>query len=305
MNPRSFAVLIVEADRARISRFHVQLRGETLWTADPRGLTRRLREARPQFVAVAGEKEVAEALAEQLRASGLARSVFVLSPVETSGRPGPGQVPVLLPQGASLETPEDLLPLLMEALVEAQGRAPMSPLTGLPSSPLLQEAVSARLLSGQPFAFLYLDLDNFKAYNDAYGFGRGDIAISTLGKEVAKGVRIYGGASDLCVHIGGDDFAVLTAPSHAQRVAEAVIAGFSAKVLPLYPPEAQEAGYIETPNRQGVLTRYPLMTLSIGGVDTTQRRVTSYLQLTEIAAEVKAYAKSLSGSRIVMDRRRD
>jgi GGDEF domain-containing protein len=180
--------------------------------------------------------------------------------------------------------------------------------------------VEQRLAAGEHFVFLYLDIDNFKAFNDVYGFGRGDIAIRTLGHEVVEATKTLGGPSDLCVHIGGDDFAIVVGgPPHsdhpsqpdasgaerAQRMAGRVIEEFDKKASELYPPEAREAGYIVTQNRRGEEERYPIMTVSVGGVDTSRRAIASYLELAEIAAEVKGYAKALEGSRFVMDRRRD
>ena len=95
------------------------------------------------------------------------------------------------------------------------------------------------------------------------------------------------------------------ANAKARAIAECVIGEFDSKAPELYAPEAREAGYIETPSRRGEPERYPIMAVSIGGVDTSRRTTTSYLQLTQIAAEVKAYAKAVEGSQFVMDRRRD
>jgi diguanylate cyclase (GGDEF)-like protein len=301
---RSFAVLIVERGKARISRFRVQVCGETLWATGPEGLAERLASARPDLIAVAGDPDGAEALAEDLRRQGLAESVFVVTRNGKPGRTKPGQVPVPLPQQAAAESSEELLNALVEAMVSAYARFPVSPLTGMPSSAVLRQEVETRLARGEPFAFLYLDLDNFKAYNDVYGFGRGDIAITTLGREVQAALARYGTPRDLAVHIGGDDFAVLTAPERAHRVATRIIAEFSREAARLYPEEARTAGYIETRDRQGTPARYPLMTVSVGGVNTAYRQVSSYLQLTEIAAEIKAHAKSKDGGTFIMDRRR-
>jgi GGDEF domain-containing protein len=301
----SFAVLIVEPGRAHLSHFNVELRGETLWATDPQELSRRLSRVRPELVAVAGSKEMAGALAEQLRRLGLAQSVFFITPSEEEGAGEPGQVPVALPGGPQAIGPEELLRHLVQAVISAHARTPVSPVTGLPGSPVLRQEVERRLAAGTPFVFLYLDLDNFKAYNDVYGFGRGDMAIRLLGREVVAAVKQCGTASDLCVHIGGDDFAIVTTASDYGQLARRIIAGLASQVPALYPEEARAAGYIETPSRRGEPTRYPLMTVSIGGVNTALRRITSYLQLTEIAAEVKSYAKALDGNQFVMDRRRD
>lgn len=300
----SFIVLIMEAGRARISRFRIQVCGETLWAADPESLAARFAAARPQLVAVTGERREAESLAEELRRRGLAESVFVIAPEARDEPTTPGRVPVALSERATVTSPEELLTALVEAMVSAYARFPVSPLTGMPCSPVLRQEVEERLARAEAFAFLYLDLDNFKAYNDLYGFGRGDIVIRALAREVEAAIAHHGTPNDLAVHIGGDDFAVVTAPDRASRVARRIITEFRRKAATLYPAEARTAGYIETQDRQGNPTRYPLMTVSVGGVDTANRPVSGYLELTEIAAEMKAYAKSQQGGRFVMDRRR-
>jgi len=302
---QSFAVLIVEERRARLTHFHCEMRGETLWAIGPADLARRLRGARPQLVAVAGERQLAQALADDLRKRGIARSVFVITPALEGAPVPPGQVPVTLPEGLRHLTGEMLVPCLVEAILSAYARLPVSPLTNLPGSAMLRHEVDQRLTSGQPFAFLYLDLDNFKAFNDVYGFGRGDLVIQALARQIARVLGEDGVSTDLCVHIGGDDFAIVTAVDRAARIAKAVIEGFSREVPGFYASEARAAGYVETKSRRGELTRYPLMSLSIGAVSTVHRRIRSYLQLTEIAAEVKGYAKSLEGNHFVMDRRKD
>ncbi len=305
MGSESFAVLIVEPGRARVCRFNIELRGETLWSTTTEELTKRLSASRPEIVAVAGRLDVAAELADHLRRRGLAESVFLITPAE-DGEPAPtGQVRVILPQNVAALKPEALLQRLVRAILSAQARTPVSPLTGLPGSPVLRNNVEHRLAAEEPFVFLYLDIDNFKAFNDVYGFARGDIAIKLLGREVIEACNALGGPQDLCVHIGGDDFAILTTSDPAAAVAQRVIAGFDEKIPELYSPEARERGYIETPSRRGEPERYPLMTVSIGGVDTARRRVENYLQLAEIAAEVKSYAKALEGSHFVMDRRRE
>ncbi len=190
-------------------------------------------------------------------------------------------------------------------MLSAQARTPVSPLTGLPGSPVLRQDVERRLTGGEPFLFLYLDLDNFKAYNDVYGFGRGDIAIRLLGTEVVAAVKELGLPSDLCVHIGGDDFAIVTTSEEYESIANHIIRGLGIQVPALYSEADRARGHIETQNRRGELARFPLMTVSIGGVNTATRHVRGYLHLTELAAEVKGYAKALEGSQFVMDRRRD
>ena len=301
----SFAVLIVEPGRARVCRFNLELRGETLWSTTTEALAQRLATAKPELVAVSGRLDVATQIADDLRRSGLAESIFLITPA-ADGEPAPtGQIRVLLPQNLANLKPEELLQRLVRSVLAAQARTPVSPLTGLPGSPVLRNNVEQLLARDEQFVFLYLDIDNFKAFNDVYGFAKGDIAIRLLGQQVVEATKQLGGPHDLCVHIGGDDFAVVTTPDRAAAIAQRVIASFDEKSPDLYPTEIKEIGYLETPSRRGEPERYPLMTVSIGGVDSNRRKVGSYLELAEIAAEVKSYAKALLGSQFVMDRRHD
>jgi diguanylate cyclase (GGDEF)-like protein len=304
MAAESFAILIVESGRARVCRFDVELRGETLWATTTEELARRLSVARPEIVAVAGGAEAAE-LADDLRRRGLAESVFVITPAAGEEPTPVGQIRVVLPQQVSAMKPEDLIQRLVRAVLSAQAKTPVSPLTGLPGSMVLRNSVEHRFSAGEDFIFLYLDIDNFKAFNDVYGFGKGDLAIRLLGREVSAAVGALGNPTDVCVHIGGDDFAIITSTDKAPALAQRIIGEFDANVPDLYPTEARETGYIETASRRGEPERYPLMTVSVGGVDTSRRTTKNYLQLAEIAAEVKAYAKAIEGSQFVMDRRRD
>jgi diguanylate cyclase (GGDEF)-like protein len=305
MAAETFAILVVEPGRAKLTRFNVELRGETLWATSPVDLARYIARGRPELVAVAGDTQVAVELADELRRRGLARSVFLITPAEEEEEPlGPGRTRVSLPVEYGEMEPAELLLCLVRAMVSAQARTPVSGLTGLPGSPVLRDDVERRLAAGESFVFLYLDVDNFKAYNDVYGFGRGDIVIRALAREVVQATRAHGSATDLCVHIGGDDFAVVTASDNYTEIARRITAGFASKVPEFYDEQARARQYIETPSRRGEPTRYPLMTVSIGGVNPALRRVTGYLHLTEIAAEVKGYAKALEGNQFVMDRRR-
>jgi diguanylate cyclase (GGDEF)-like protein len=304
-----------------LTRFNVELQGETLWAtagggaapSRPAGrsaalteeLAQRLARARPELVAVTGEQRVAAELADELRRRDLARSVFLITPAEEQEVSGPGRVQVVLPEQPAKLEPESLLLHLLRAILALQARTPLSPLTGMAGSAVLREEVERRLAARQGFIFLYLDLDNFKAFNDVYGFGRGDMVIRALGAEIASAVKSHGQPGDLCVHIGGDDFAVVTQTQDATALADTIRRQFREKAREFYDAKARESGYIETRSRRGEPTRYPLMTVSVGGVNPGRRHFESYLQLTEVAAEMKGYAKALGGDRFVMDRRQD
>ena len=182
------------------------------------------------------------------------------------------------------------------------------PLTHLPGSPGIEEEARRRLEKGGPFAFAYIDIDNFKAYNDAYGYDAGDRII----KEVADSLVQSAVASNLRMgfpgHVGGDDF-VLLAPIEAMKLILPEVAdGFDARRDAHYSPEDRERGTTRCKNRRGEEQEFPLVALSIAVVSTQTRCITRYARLAEIASELKRYIKSLDHhgrSLIMWDRRTD
>jgi GGDEF domain-containing protein len=212
---------------------------------------------------------------------------------------------IALSKQSDLSDPKELVLCLAKALLESQAKIPVSPLSGLPGAFALREEVERRLAAKEKFIFLYLDLDNFKAYNDYYGFAKGDEAIALLGTLVKTACREGGDSSDLCVHIGGDDFGIITRPARAEAIARALIRAFEEKVPALYEEPERSKGFIVTRDRRGNEATFPLISLSIAGVSNERRLISSYPQLSEIAAEIKSFAKRETGSVFLMDRRED
>jgi diguanylate cyclase (GGDEF)-like protein len=179
-----------------------------------------------------------------------------------------------------------------------------SPLTGLPGNVSISKEIEQRLASQQPFSLLQLDIDHFKAFNDKYGYSRGDVAIRTVAKVLVEASATHGGQSNFVGHIGGDDFVVLSTPEFAEELGEEVIAEFKKQVLSLYNPADLERGYIEVRNRLHQLERFPLMSVTIALVSTNRMPVTHVAQLLDIAGELKAHGKGIPGSVMVGERRR-
>ncbi len=170
-----------------------------------------------------------------------------------------------------------------------------SPLTGLPGNLQIMREIDYRIEKNLPFAAIYADLDNFKSYNDAYGFLKGDVAI----KLTADILSDEAGISDLdsfIGHIGGDDFIVIVNPAFADNVCSGIIEKFDKRIRALYVDEDLERGHIVTYNRQGDQTQFPIMSISLAVVTSEHKAYTSYLEISDIAAELKRKAKSISGS---------
>jgi diguanylate cyclase (GGDEF)-like protein len=171
-----------------------------------------------------------------------------------------------------------------------------SPLTGLPGNHSINDDIRRRLAGGDPFALLQIDIDHFKAFNDYYGYARGDQAIQMLARILTESVTRYGTPDSFVGHIGGDDFVVLTSPEAAENLGE--------KILELYDQEDRDHGFVEVLNRRHTSERFPLMSLTIALVSTDRVPVTHLAELIDIAQELKAHGKGISGSVLVGERRR-
>ncbi|MFN8586912.1 MAG: response regulator [Candidatus Eisenbacteria bacterium] len=185
----------------------------------------------------------------------------------------------------------------------AQQRA-ASPLTGLPGNHSINDEIRRRLQGGTPFALLQLDVDHFKAFNDYYGYARGDEAIQMLARILTESVQRHGGPEGFVGHIGGDDFVVLTSPEYAEELGEDILEWFNTSARELYDTEDRERGYVEVLNRRHVAERFPLMSLTIAMVSTDRVPVTHLAELIDIAQELKAHGKGIPGSVLVGERRR-
>ncbi|MCX7746084.1 MAG: response regulator [Clostridia bacterium] len=178
-----------------------------------------------------------------------------------------------------------------------------NPLTGLPGNIEIQTEINSRIAKKEMFAVVYADLDNFKAYNDVYGFSSGDRAIKLTADILSDNVHSYASPGDFLGHVGGDDFVIVMSTSRVDALCEGIIKDFDKKILDLYSLEDKEKGYITTTNRQGEVMQYPIMSISIAVVSNERRVLLSHLQVAEIAAEVKKIAKSKTGSVYFKDRR--
>jgi DNA-binding response OmpR family regulator len=197
----------------------------------------------------------------------------------------------------------ELLARVRSHLRRSAQRPVLNPLTGLPGGMLLAQEMRRRLGADEPIALLYADLDNFKAFNDIYGFSRGDQAILFVANLIKQVVGKHGGAEDFIGHIGGDDFAILTTPEHVDRICRALITTFDQGIGGLYNSDDRARGYISSTDRYGILRRFSLMTISIGVVTTERRRFDDEDTLTRVAAEMKRYAKEQGGSTFAVDQR--
>ena len=155
------------------------------------------------------------------------------------------------------------------------------------------------------FSFCYLDLDHFKAFNDRYGYAKGSEVIKATANAVEKSVLSLGFADDFVGHIGGDDFVVITTPDRHCALCERIIRNFDEMIVHFYDAADIARGGIEGKSRQGEKKSFPIMTTSIAVVTNEKRTLENHVQVGEIAADLKDYAKSMPGSSYAVDQRSD
>ncbi|HEB02239.1 MAG TPA: adenylate/guanylate cyclase domain-containing protein [Nitrospirae bacterium] len=180
-----------------------------------------------------------------------------------------------------------------------------SPLTYLPGGVAIENVLKKRIETSLPLSFCMLDLDNFKAVNDRHGYATGNSIINATADVIDMSVKEFGNPDDFIGHIGGDDFVVLTTPDRHINICNDIMEKFDANVKIFYTEEEVKKGYISGHTRQGKPAKFPLVTISIAVVTNLSHKFNSHIEIGEIAADLKEYAKSLKGSVYVVDRRKD
>jgi len=188
-------------------------------------------------------------------------------------------------------------------LVRTERDVSVHPSTRLPGTNEIERAIRAQLESGGEFAVCYADLDHFKEFNDRYSYYDGDRVIFLLSRILHDVVRGLAGGSGFVGHIGGDDFIFVIPSVHIAEVCGEILSVFDTLIPLQYNDQDRRAGYFFGKDRRGQLHRVPLMTLSIGIVTNRNRRFAHPAQVSELATEMKSYAKTLPGSVFVVDRR--
>jgi CheY-like chemotaxis protein len=199
--------------------------------------------------------------------------------------------------------PEELLARVHMILRRTAQGLEANPLSRLPGNTSIHKELEGRLQRGSPFAVCYADLDRFKAFNDHYGFERGDQAIRHTASLLLRCLTEFGNPQDFLGHIGGDDFVFVTTPDRAEPVCRAVIGEFDRTITSLYDPADRERGHLVHLDRQGLPTKVGMLTISIAIVTNTRYRLTHLGEIAQIGAELKAYAKRFDHSLFVSDRR--
>ncbi|WP_099469736.1 GGDEF domain-containing protein [Konateibacter massiliensis] len=188
--------------------------------------------------------------------------------------------------------------LLLAAIsIRERNAADASPLTGLPGNNAIQRTIGAVIHETEPYAVVYLDLDNFKAYNDAYGFEYGDCMLKAL----AQAMRLCCSEKDFMGHIGGDDFVIITRDmERLPKLCDNIIHTFAGQIKSLYSPSDWERGYIVSKDRNGFLENFPIATLSIAAVTNCAGNFAETGVLSQAIAKTKKQCKQQKGNSVII-----
>lgn len=197
----------------------------------------------------------------------------------------------------------ELISRVRNTLVRIERNRYANPLTGMCGNIEVQSELTYRLANNFEIAVIYCDLDNFKAFNDVYGFPKGDTAIRLTADVIRDAVQNVGNRDDFIGHIGGDDFIIITSWDKYEGICKMIIEDFDNKIVSLYNENDKKNGYIITKNRLGKVRTYPIMTISLAVVTNENNEYINPLEIGEAAAEVKKYVKTFTGSNYFKDRR--
>jgi diguanylate cyclase (GGDEF)-like protein len=178
-----------------------------------------------------------------------------------------------------------------------------NPLTHLPGNNTIAGTIQRAVDARQDMTVIYADLDNFKAFNDHYGFSNGDDLLLFTAETLQTAIRTICPEGAFLGHEGGDDFVLMINAAYADQIGAEIIRRFDSGAAAFYNEAEADQGYIESVDRQGHPTRYPLVTISLAGVRLLSHNFSRFLEVASVCCEVKHVAKSMPGSVLFMDRR--
>jgi PleD family two-component response regulator len=198
---------------------------------------------------------------------------------------------------------EELSARVRAVLRRSKAMRDLSPLTGLPGNFRIAEELERRINAGGPVAVIHGDLDNFKAYNDHYGFMRGDNVIKFTANTLIEAATATGDPNCFIGHVGGDDFIIVMDPMHAEAFCEQVVDRFDDGILDFYDPHDALRGSVEVIDRRGERHSFPIVSYSLGVATNDRRTFTTEWEASAVASEMKEHAKGEAGSSYKIDRR--
>lgn len=200
--------------------------------------------------------------------------------------------------------PLDLRIRVEMAIRRSQYSFHATPLTGLPGGRIIEETLKERIKKEAPFSFGYIDIDNFKYFNDVYGYVKGDNVIMHTAYMLYTMIKKFGNPDDFIGHIGGDDFVFITTHERCRSICENFIQMFD-RVIPFhYTAEDRKQGFIITRDRTHKVKKIPLMSVTVALLDRDDTaRFNNVIEINERISEIKRYLKTISGSKFMAERR--
>ncbi|MFV9504963.1 MAG: response regulator [Oscillochloridaceae bacterium umkhey_bin13] len=191
---------------------------------------------------------------------------------------------------------DELRARVQAALRRSEREGGANPSTRLPGNIAIERAISQRIAQGLSFVVCYCDIDNFKAYNDTYGFLKGDAVIQRTAQILLDAVRLHGNPDDFVGHIGGDDFVVISTPERVAAISAAATARFDATAPLLYDPQVRARGILNGLDRQGRPTEFPLVSITITAVSSDYEPFRHPGEVAQRSVEIKKRGKRIPGS---------
>jgi len=200
--------------------------------------------------------------------------------------------------------PLDLRVRIEMAIKRSQYSFYSSPLTGLPSGRIIEDVLKGRIETRESFAFGYIDIDNFKYFNDVYGYLKGDRVIMQTAYILYTAIREVGNKDDFIGHIGGDDFVFITSIDKHKDVSGKFISLFD-RLMPFHYSDADRSNkYIAARDRTRKIKNIPLMSVSLALViKDGSSCIKNAIEINEKVFEIKRYLKTVAGSKFMSDRR--
>lgn len=179
-----------------------------------------------------------------------------------------------------------------------------NPLTGLGGNVAIENRLKLCIKVNEPFAVLYLDINNFKAFNDYYGYARGDLLLKRMAEIIVKAVGESAYTEDFVGHIGGDDFIIITSPDRVKEIVDKIFERLDEVSFLMFEEEDKKRGYFQIKDRQGNLCSFSAkVEVSIVGCTNIYRKFHSPIEISDVLAQLKNYAKKQKGNFFIMDRR--
>ncbi len=200
-------------------------------------------------------------------------------------------------------------PLILQLRValnisRSQARSDANALTHLPGNAAIEKAIQTKIDRGEKFSVLYIDINQFKAFNDRYGFEKGDDVLKQTAKLLMQArLQAAAGADCFIGHIGGDDFIVVLPPEREEEFARVFLREFDRIISSYYSEADRRRGYVRMANRRGKRENIPLMSCSVAACNNLYRPYKNLGEIARDAAEVKSFLKSQPGSHYLRDRR--